>query len=188
MQMGSIGEDRSSRMLIGCDRLFYAGLVGNSMKTRRLGAVTIYASGEADLDIRIGAGGWESRCVVALAPYTPHMIRARSGQIANLCLESESIDPNEIDTVIQDINSRKDERMVEHIAEARREIGKIGNANASPLAPRALSCALTVWRPGEDEDATGPPRTPAHSRSCLFSLQERGRPRPPDPLVRNLET
>ena len=127
--MTSVSEELPSRMLIGRDRLFYSGLVGNSMKTRRLGAVTIYAAVDSDIGIRVADGPWGNRRIVALTPYLPHMLRTRSGQIANICLESKSIDPNEIVSLIMEINAREDHQIIERVADARREIVTIGHGN-----------------------------------------------------------
>ena len=106
-----------SRMLLGRDRLFYGGLVGNAMKTRCLGAMAIYAARARE----IGAEAWRSRRIVALAPNTPHRLNTRSGEIANLCLESESIDRDEMQSLIAEINAAEDERVIARIVDARRE-------------------------------------------------------------------
>jgi len=115
-----------SRMLLGRDRIFYSGLLGDAMNTRRLGAVALYAAVEADLEIRIGGAPWRSRRLVALAPYTPHMLRTRSGEIVTLCLESESIDARELETLIAGINAAEDERLIARLLEARRELATAG--------------------------------------------------------------
>lgn len=113
-----------SRMLLGRDRIFYSGLLGNAMKTRRLGAVTLYAA--ADLEIRIGGAPWRGRRLVALAPHTPHMLRTRSGEIVTLCLESESIDACELEALIAGVNAAEDERLIARLDEARRELAAFG--------------------------------------------------------------
>lgn len=117
-----------SRMLIGRDRLFYSGLVGNSMKPRRLGAIGIYAATETDMEIKIGDGPWQQRGIVALEPFTPHQLRTKSGHITNICLEPETIDQDEIHRIIAEINRCEDERLIRRILVARREITKISDA------------------------------------------------------------
>jgi AraC-like DNA-binding protein len=116
-------------MLLGRDRIFYSGLVGDTMNTRRLGALAIYAAIGADLEIRIDGAPWRSRRLVALPPYTPHMLRTRSGEIATLCLESESIDACERDSLIAGINGAEDERLIERLHEARLELYALGGGD-----------------------------------------------------------
>ena len=115
-----------SRMLIGRDRLFYSGLVGDAMQSRRLGAVAIYAAVDGDLEIKLGAAPWRRRRLVALPPYAPHLLRTPSGEIVNLCLESESIDADELSALIAGINEGEDERLIARLVEARRELAPVG--------------------------------------------------------------
>jgi AraC-like DNA-binding protein len=128
-EMANVRQELPSRMLLGRDRLFYSGLVGNSMKTRRLGAVTIYAAVDSDLEIKIGAAPWRNRRIVALPPYAPHMLRTRSGEIVTLCLESESIEPGDIAALLADVNGCEDERLIARILEARRELATSGGGD-----------------------------------------------------------
>lgn len=122
-------ETSRSRMLIGRDRLFYSGLVGNSMKTRRLGAITIYAAAGDHFDIQVGDSGWQSRQLVALAPFTPHRLRSPDGHITNICIESETIEYGQMHTLISTINgSDSNQRLISRIRAARREITQIRNA------------------------------------------------------------
>ncbi|MDE3176112.1 MAG: helix-turn-helix transcriptional regulator [Pseudomonadota bacterium] len=123
----TIGRDAPpSRMLLGRDRLFYGGLVGNAMKTRCLGAITLYAAVEGELEISIADGPWRRRRLIALAPYTPHRLRTSSGQIANLCLESESIDRADMAALIAEINAADNARLIRRIVEARHETARVG--------------------------------------------------------------
>jgi AraC-like DNA-binding protein len=124
--MTDIDERLPSRMLIGRDRLFYSGLLGNAMKTRCLGAVTVYVATGAPLEIKIADGAWEARLIVALPPFTPHRLRTPSGFIANICLEPETIDQHTIDALIAHLNKRpQDARLIRHILAARREVTMI---------------------------------------------------------------
>jgi AraC-like DNA-binding protein len=116
-------ERLPSRMLIGRDRVFYSGLLGNSMKTRCLGAVTVYVATGAPLEIKIADGAWEARLIIALPPFTRHRLRAPSGFIANICLEPETIDQHTIDAFITQLNKRpEDTRLIRRILAARREV------------------------------------------------------------------
>lgn len=127
--MAKTSERLPSRMLIGRDRLFYSGLVGNSMKMRKLGAVTIYVATDPHLEIKVGEGPWISRRIVALAPFTPHRLRTPSGLIVNLCLEPETIEQQAIDGLIAHINDGpEDARLIRRILTARREISMIQDA------------------------------------------------------------
>lgn len=127
--MAKTSEQLPSRMLIGRDRLFYSGLVGNSMKTRKLGTVTIYVATDPYLEVKIGEGPWLNRRIVALAPFTPHKLRTQSGFIANLLLEPETIDQRTINELITHINEGpEDERLIRRIITARREISIIKDA------------------------------------------------------------
>lgn len=122
-------ERLPSRMLIGRDRLFYSGLVGNSMKTRRLGAVTIYVATDEHLEIKVADGPWKARRIVALCPFTPHRLRTPSGLIANICLEPETIKEAAIGELVAHINDGpEDARLIRRILAARREISTIRDA------------------------------------------------------------
>lgn len=149
--MVRMGEKLPSRMLIGRDRLFYSGLVGNSMKTRRLGAVTIYVATDDHLEIKVGDADWEKRRIVALPPFTPHRLRTPSGLIANICLEPETIDQDAIAALVDHIaDGPEDTRLIRRILTARREISMIRDAGGfsttefdryflrQPLKPRAI--------------------------------------------------
>ena len=115
-----------SGMLLGRDRIFYSGLVGAAMRTRRLGAVTLYAAVDADVEISIAGAPWRSRRLVALAPYAPHRLRTASGEIVCLCLESESIDADELAALIAAINDAEDEKLIARLIAARGEWASLG--------------------------------------------------------------
>ena len=63
--MAGFDETLPSRMLIGRDRLFYSGLLGNAMKTRRLGAVAVYVATGGHLEVSVDGGQWQERRIVA---------------------------------------------------------------------------------------------------------------------------
>ena len=124
--MINVEERLPSRMLIGRDRIFYSGLVGNAMKTRCGGAVNIYVATGDHLHIKIGDGSWEARRIVALPPFTPHRLRTPSGFIVTICLEPETIDQSTTDAFIAHINRRpEDPRLIGRILAARREVTMI---------------------------------------------------------------
>ncbi|KFI28388.1 AraC family transcriptional regulator [Haematobacter massiliensis] len=87
---------RQNCMMIGRDRIYYCGLVGNSMHRRELGAVAVYVAPNRDLEIAQGAGPARRVDVAVVTPYTPHRLRTASGSIACLLIEPESITQQEI--------------------------------------------------------------------------------------------
>lgn len=116
-------ETQTGRMLIGRDRLFYSGLVGNSMRSRRLGAVTIYVATGDSFEIMIEDGSWQRRSICALAPFTAHRLRSFDGTITNICIEPETITNEERADLIDTINQGDDVgRLVRHIQAASAEV------------------------------------------------------------------
>lgn len=127
--MAGMTDRLRSRMLIGRDRLFYSGLLGNSMRTRRLGALTLYTATGGEFDIQIGDGPWQTRRIVALPPFTPHRLRSPCGWIITICLEPETIDTAAMGELIACINDGpEDTRLIRRIQAARREITIIQDA------------------------------------------------------------
>lgn len=98
----------ASHMLIGRDRLFYNGLLGNSMRERRMGCIAVYVASGEDFSISIGDKALQKRRIVALAPFTTHRLQSPDGYILNLCIEPESVDPVEIGAFIAEVNARPD--------------------------------------------------------------------------------
>ncbi len=129
-------EDRlPSRMLIGRERLFYSGLVGNAMSTRRLGAVAVYASPDSHLDIRVGDGPWQKRRIAAVPAFAPHRLRTPSGRIATVCFEPETVDAAEAAAFVARINDGpEDERLIRRILAARREVTRATDAGGFSTA------------------------------------------------------
>lgn len=144
-----------SRMLIGRDRLFYSGLVGNSTKPRCGGAVTVYVAVDAALDISIAGRAWENRSIVALPPFTPHRLKTPSGLIAILCLEPETIDQEATDAFIAGVDSGRGDAaaLCDRILAARRAVTVSDRAGFStawfdrcflgrPLPPRRVDARI----------------------------------------------
>lgn len=121
--MDTSEERLPSRMLIGRDRLFYSGLLGNAMKTRRLGAIAVYVAPDSHLEVRTGGGAWQTRRIVAVPAYTPHQFRTPSGTIATVCIEPESIDARAAAEFVAHVNDGpQDARLVRRVLAARREV------------------------------------------------------------------
>lgn len=76
-------------LLIGADRMLYAGPLRRSLAPRRLGALSIYAA-PGPFDISIGDGPSRRRTVAVVPPHLGHWITPPQGPIWNLLIEPES--------------------------------------------------------------------------------------------------
>ena len=133
--MVQIEERLPSRMLIGRDRLFYSGLLGKEMKTRRVGAIAVYVAIDGDLEARIGPGPWEIRRIVAVPAYAPHQLRSQSGYVAGLFIEPESVDRRAAGEFIAQVNrGSEDDQLIRRILEARRDVTHIRDAGGFSTA------------------------------------------------------
>ena len=127
--MAGFDETLPSRMLIGRDRLFYSGLLGNAMKTRCLGAVAVYVATGGHLEVSVDGGPWQERRIVALPAYVPHRLRTPDGRIATVCLEPETVDREDLGALLSHVNDGpEDERLIRRILTARREVTRIRDA------------------------------------------------------------
>ncbi|WP_339799325.1 AraC family transcriptional regulator [uncultured Marinobacter sp.] len=86
------GNDTDIRrvMLVGRDRVFYFGLLGQPA-LRNFGCATLYVSSGAPLQVSFGQG-WLEQQLVWVPPYTPHRIRAVDRQLGVVMVEPESVD------------------------------------------------------------------------------------------------
>ena len=133
--MAGFDDTLPSRMLIGRDRLFYSGLLGNAMKTRRLGAVAIYVATGSHIEASIDGRPWLTRRIVALPAYAPHRLRTPDGRVAVVCLEPETVDRAALGALIAHVNDGpQDDRLVRRILAARREVTRIGDAGGFSTA------------------------------------------------------
>lgn len=112
-------------LLIGQERLFYSGLIGNSMRARRLGGFAVYVSPDDRFEISIEGGPWQKREIVALMPFTEHRLRCDSDRIFNVMIESETV-------------AREDLRMLIHRADDGEE--------AAALARQVRAAHLELMR------------------------------------------
>ncbi len=78
-------------MLINPDRVVYASLLGVP-STRKLGALTIYASLGSPFRICVGGGVWRTDELALVPPHTQHRIVCEDRLIGMLMIEPESID------------------------------------------------------------------------------------------------
>ena len=92
-------------MLIGNERTYYHGLVGNSMQVRCLCPMVIYVSQSAPFEISTDGRSWETRHIIALAPFTKHRVKSSSNLISMICIEPETVDPVDLMRLISLINA-----------------------------------------------------------------------------------
>ncbi len=111
-------------LLIGQDRLFYSGLIGNSMRVRRLGGFAIYSSPCGGLEISIAGGPWQKREIVALMPFTEHRLRGDSDRLFDVLIESESVAPEDLARLFEIANSGGEAAaaLARHIRAAHRDL------------------------------------------------------------------
>ncbi len=149
--MDETADSLPSRMLIGRERLFYSGLVGNTMTPRRLGAVTIYAAPDSHLELSVEGGPWRRRRIAAVPAFVPHRLRTPGGRVATVCFEPETVDRGGVAALIARINDGpQDEGLVRRILAARHEVTRTADAGGfstaefdrlflgRELAPRAI--------------------------------------------------
>lgn len=98
-------RDQPSHMMIGRDRLFYNGLLGNSMRPRKMGSLSVYVASSDSFSISIEDGAFHRRRIVALSPFTTHRLQSPDGYILNFCIEPESVDPAAIEAFVAEVNS-----------------------------------------------------------------------------------
>lgn len=135
MNQGQGSEDpRQNCMMIGRDRLYYSGLLGNSMKRRELGSVAVYVAPAGDLDIALGDGPMRRRDIAVVAPFTPHRLRTASGRISTVLIEPESITLPEIRALaaVADLPSGTD--IAARIRMAAEDVTRMANAGGFSAA------------------------------------------------------
>lgn len=86
------------------DRILYHGLLGRSMKVRRLGAISIYAAPSGVLRIRSMRGQWESREIVAVPAFQAHQIECEAPSIINVLVETERLQGGEVERLLAEVN------------------------------------------------------------------------------------
>lgn len=78
-------------MLVTPTRIAYRGLFGTP-GMRYFGAWTMYAAIEQPFEVSIDGGPTRTESFVAVPPYTPHLIRSRDREMAEMLVEAESVD------------------------------------------------------------------------------------------------
>ena len=82
----------AATLLIGGDRMLYAGPLRRSLAPRRLGALSIYVA-PGPFDIAVGNGPRRNLCLAIVPPHLGHWITPPQGPIWNLLIEPESTTP-----------------------------------------------------------------------------------------------
>jgi AraC-like DNA-binding protein len=82
---------RDRFMLIGPERVFYAGLLGNPQK-RLLGGLGIYAAVDGELEVAIEGAAKRRTGIAIVPPYTCHSISSEHPLVACLLIEPETVD------------------------------------------------------------------------------------------------
>lgn len=108
---------RDRFMLIGPERVFYAGLLGKPQE-RLSGALTIYAAVEGKLDISIEDGPTRSTDIAVVPPFTPHSMRSEYPEICTILIEPETVDPAILQKLAASSEDTSGPRMAERVRAA----------------------------------------------------------------------
>lgn len=133
-------------MLVLDDRVFYFGLLGSRMKTRRFGAVSIYLAPEGSIRLKRADGQWVRQEVAVLAPYEAHQVVADCGEIINVLIEPDRLERSELPALIagmEEAGCRKELLRRLHGAAARlQEAAPRGDISAAEFDRIVLGRAL----------------------------------------------
>lgn len=78
-------------MLINCDRIAYAGLLGAPAQ-RNFGSLTVYVSLGRPFRVCVEDGPWQQAELIVVGPYVPHRVTSEDRHIGVLMIEPESVD------------------------------------------------------------------------------------------------
>lgn len=124
-----------SHMMLGQERLFYTGLLGNSMHPRRMGSIAIYVACTDSFSISIEEAPFRKSRIVALPPFVSHRLYSPDGYILNICIEPESVDSGVIADLLGEFNANHNvDRLVAGIQAARRDLLDGSTANGFSTA------------------------------------------------------
>jgi AraC-like DNA-binding protein len=88
-------QARDRFMLIGPERVFYAGLLGKPQQ-RLSGALSIYTAVEGKLSLSIENGPPRSAEIAVVPPFTPHSMTSEFPDVCTILIEAETVDCNEL--------------------------------------------------------------------------------------------
>lgn len=104
---GLTGIGDARLMLIGPERLFYAGLLGRP-GVRNLGGIAIYVSSVGQIAVRAGSGPDRVGSCAVVPAYMPHVISAEARDILALKIEPETVDPSGLPGFIRQVLAAPD--------------------------------------------------------------------------------
>lgn len=90
-------------MLIGHERVFYNGLLGNSGRHRALGAFAVYASPFGTFGLSVGGGPQQQLRIAAVPTFVPHRLTSDCDLISTLLIEPETVAEGELRLLAQRI-------------------------------------------------------------------------------------
>lgn len=129
--MHKFGNGNPNVMMIGHNRMFYNGLLGNSYKARELGSLTIYVAPVGTFKITYDGKVWHERTIVAVPAYTSHMISAEADLITTVCIEPETVSERQLHQLERQINTtRGGELIVKSVREAKSWLQSTRDNNA----------------------------------------------------------
>lgn len=133
-------------MLVLDDRLFYRGLLGDRMKTRRLGAASVYVAPEGGFRLKHGNGPWIRQELAIVPPYVSHQVVSDCGSIISVMIEPERLDPADLQRLYDEFGDpvRRDGLLARLRAAASRlsEGAPDGSITAGAFDRIVLGCAL----------------------------------------------
>jgi AraC-like DNA-binding protein len=88
-------QARDRFMLVGPERVFYAGLLGKPQQ-RLSGALTIYTAVEGKFDISIEGEPSRNTEIAVVPPFTPHSMTSEFPEICSIVIEPETVDCREL--------------------------------------------------------------------------------------------
>ena len=121
--MKMLAEGNPNVMLVGPDRVFYNGLLGNTGKERQLGGFAIYTAPVGDFEIAIEDGPKRRTRIAAVSPHVRHRITAEANLIGSVVIEPETVAPGELDALARrTLDAQEAARMHARIADAKRRL------------------------------------------------------------------
>lgn len=105
-------QHRDRFMLLGPERVFYAGLLGRPQE-RVSGALTLYTALEGNLNISIEGGPPRNAEIAVVAPFTAHSVTSECREVCNILIEPETISASEL----RQLASGSEDTLGPHMAE-----------------------------------------------------------------------
>ncbi|MGO9004612.1 MAG: helix-turn-helix domain-containing protein [Beijerinckiaceae bacterium] len=112
MRMKGERQYRDRFMLIGPERVFYAGLLGKPQE-RLSGALTIYTAMEGKLAISFAGGPSRSAEIAVVAPFTAHSLTSECPEVCGILIEPETVASGEL----QKLAAGSEDAIGPHMAE-----------------------------------------------------------------------